>query len=153
MSPESRKLIELDYEKTLSFIDKMDGILFRIKNWAITTNGAIIALAIYNRSKNILVVNFALVLCFWLLELFYKCFHENALKQGILIEDLLSSDSEDEEVEEKRKKYVFGIGHTIQLVHPMRMFAIVFTRFHMTFLYLVLLLVTILAFCFFEILT
>ena len=148
MTSKLRELLELDYRTTQSFIDKADDILFRIKNWAITTNGGIFALAISTKNKNVLVVNLVLIACFWLLELFYKCFHEDAMEQNKKIEEYLFEDTEDSEI--RKKKYVFGLGHTIKLPRVKKMIEIIFKRLHITFLYLVMLLVTILTFGFFE---
>jgi uncharacterized membrane protein len=147
MKEEMRSLIKLDYEKTLSFIDKIDDILFRIKNWTITTNAAIFAVAISTKNKNCLAINFVSISCFWLLELFYKCFHEDALRKSYLMEELIYSDPEDEKL---RETYTFGIGHAVELPNIKKVLRIVFSRFHMTFLYIGLLILTLLGFCLFD---
>lgn len=147
MTDNLKDLIKLDYDKTLSFIDKTDDILFRIKNWAITTNAAIFAVAISTKNKYCLFINFVLIFCFWLLELFYKCFHENALSKSYLMEELLYSDFEDEKV---RETYTFGLGHAIELPSIKKMLRIVFFRFHMSFLYLGLLILTLFGFFLFD---
>ena len=54
------ELLLLDYKITQSFIDKLDDHLFRIKNWVITTDGAIFALAITTKVKSVLIVNLIL---------------------------------------------------------------------------------------------
>lgn len=144
MTEKLRKLVELDYEKTLTFLDKMDDILFRIKNWAVTTNGAIFALAITAKNKYCFVVNFVLIFSFWLLELFYKCFHEDGLRKGYLMEELLSSDPPDEEV---TKMYTFGLGHAIKLPSVKAIVRIVVSRNHMTFLYVILLILSVMGYC------
>jgi len=150
MNNELRDLLKIDYDKTLAFVDKMDDILFRIKNWAIVTSGAIIALAISINNRYALLVNLLLIYCFLVLELFYKCFHEDALIKSHLIEELLFSDPNNEQIQGKRQEYVFGLGHAINLPNARRMTWILFHRFHMSFLYLILLVLNILGFYFFD---
>ncbi|MFC1514890.1 hypothetical protein ACFL5X_03215 [Candidatus Omnitrophota bacterium] len=139
MTDKLKDLVKFDYTNTLSFLDKTDGTLFTIKNWAVTTNGAIFALAITSKNKYIFIINFVLISCFWLLELFYKCFHEDALRKSCLLEKLLSTDPSEEEV---GKRYTFGLWDTIKLPHIKTIFWIIRFRLHMTFLYVVLLLLS-----------
>lgn len=61
-----------DYESTLSFIDKCDDHMFKIKNWALITTSAIIAFSISREMPLIVLVNIVLISAFIYMELIYK---------------------------------------------------------------------------------
>ena len=71
-----------DYEVTQAFIDKIDGFLFWIRNWAIVSSSAVIVYSLTSEYRYIVFSNFLIVLGFLFVELIQKSFHEDAMKHS-----------------------------------------------------------------------
>jgi hypothetical protein len=61
-------LLKLEYEVSRSLIDKLDSRLFIVRNWAITTTGAIVALSLTVDQPRVLIVGAVAALFFAYLE-------------------------------------------------------------------------------------
>ena len=145
MTDQEREMLLLDYDKTLAFIDKAEGHLFQIRNWAIVSCSAVVAFAVSQQSPIVLAANVFLVSCFCLLEVIYKSFHEDGIQKSYYLEEVIqkSSDASFQLPED----YQFGIGHTIALPRPGKLLRILFNRdrWHIGALYVGLFLLTALA--------
>jgi hypothetical protein len=141
------ELLRLDYDKTLAFIDKADGQLWFIRNWALTANAAIIAVGVSTGSWAVILAALVLVAGFFTLELIVKSFHEDAIRQSFRLEELLVQAARGEL---DLSDYEFGIGHTIKEPKFSRMFGIVLKpgRWHLSFLHIGLAIVDVLAMVF-----
>lgn len=73
------EIVTEDYDRTLSFIDKCDDHIFKIKNWALVTSSAVIAFSISRDKDAIVLVNMVLLPAFLYLELIYKSFQDTAI--------------------------------------------------------------------------
>ncbi len=107
----AEELLRLDYDKTLAFIDKADGQLWFIRNWALTANAAIIAFGVSAGSWAVILAALVLVVGFFGLELIVKSFHEDAIGQSYRLEELLVKAAKGPL---DLTDYEFGIGHTIK---------------------------------------
>jgi hypothetical protein len=145
MNNEIRQILFLDYDKTLAFIDKADGQLFQIRNWAIVSCSAVVAFAVSQKIPIILAANAFLVICFLFLELIYKSFHEDCLGKGHYLEVLIKQSLDPSF--KLPTEYQFGIGHEIKAPKLRKMFKILFSceRWHICAVYLGLIIVTALA--------
>lgn len=133
-------LLLLDYKQTNAFVDKVDNQLFTIRNWAITTTGAVFALAITTKQPFVLLTNVFLILGFFMKELSYKCFHEDAIGKSHVLEEIIQKSQGKNEL---ISDYTFGIGHTIKMPTLKNMAEIVWNRWHITVFYLGLVIITI----------
>jgi len=111
-----------DYEATQSFIDKVDGFLFWIRNWTIVACSAVIAFAITRHCITILLANIFILVGFLVLELIQKSFHEDALKHACHIEAIVQACILGDRP--FPDDYQFGIGHAIQTIDPTRLIKI-----------------------------
>jgi len=145
MKKDEIEIIKLDYEKTLSVLDKIENLLFQIKNWAVISCSAIIVFGISQKSMLILCTNFFLVLAFCFLEIIYKSFHEDCLEKSYKLEELITQSLVP--TSQLPENYQFGIGHKIEPVKIKRAFAIFSNkeRWHIRAFYLLIILSTTIA--------
>lgn len=123
MTEDECDLLKLDYKTTIAFLDKADGWLFQIRNWAAVSSSAVVA---YSVSKdNLLVLGLApfLVMGFWFFELIYKSFHEDCIGKSYQLEEILRDCVRPGS--EMPGDYEFGIGHAIEPVRVRRLLEIV----------------------------
>jgi hypothetical protein len=69
-----------DFAQTLSFIDKCDDHIFKIKNWSLLTSSAVIAFSVSQNHDYFALANLALLIAFIYLELIYKSFQDSAIE-------------------------------------------------------------------------
>ena len=137
-------LLKFDYEKTLAFIDKMDGYLFRVRNWGLVSCSGVLAFGIRQQSYLILGMNLLLAAGILFIELIYKSFHEDAISKSTYLEELIQHYQDESSIP---KEYEFGIGHSIHPLHVGDMAKILFNkkRWHIWVFYLSLAIVTAIA--------
>jgi hypothetical protein len=142
VTKEEKKILLLDYEKTLAYIDKADGQLFQIRGWALGFCSAVVAFAVTQNAALILGGNCVLILAFCLLELIYKSFHDDAIARGHRLESIIKASLDP--ASPLPPDYVFGIGHQIQVPSLRRVLQILWrpTRWHVGALYVGLLALT-----------
>ena len=68
---EARRLMQLEYETAQGSIANFDGHRFRIKEWAVTVAGALLALAVDSHSWSLGVIATTAVLFFAYIEIIY----------------------------------------------------------------------------------
>jgi uncharacterized membrane protein len=79
-------LLKLDYEAARAVVDKLDNHLFAVRNWAVTTIGAIAALSATVDKPPVLLVGLVPTFLFGVLELMYKGFHDDAISHSRYLE-------------------------------------------------------------------
>ena len=79
-------LLKLDYEVARSVVDKFDSQLFTIRNWAVTTTGAIAALAVTVEQPFVLLVGLAPPILFAFLELRYQIYCDDMIAHSHYLE-------------------------------------------------------------------
>jgi hypothetical protein len=75
--------LKLDYEAARAVVDKFDGHLFAVRNWAVTTTGAIAALSLSVAQPLVLLVGLGPSVVFAFLELMYKGYHDEAVDKRV----------------------------------------------------------------------
>jgi hypothetical protein len=92
-------------------VDKFDDFSFRIKNWFITIVIAITGYALSNSHKNLLYLNFAVALIFYLYEITYRISQGDFLKRLRDVQCLLRGEMvlNDENKSPNMDKYLFDI--------------------------------------------
>ena len=78
--------LKLDYEAAQAVVNKFDGHLFAVRNWAVTTTGAIAALSLSVAQPRVLLVGLVPSVLFAFLELMYKSFHDEAIDKRKYVE-------------------------------------------------------------------
>lgn len=106
--------LQKDYESTLSFIDKCDDHMFKIKNWALITTSAIIAFSISRDQDLIVLVNPVLILAFMYLELIYKSFQDTAIEHTTDLAQRIDNHLHNADQNELLKEYRFGFGRKLK---------------------------------------
>lgn len=146
MKPKELETVRFDYEKTLAFIDKLDDQLFRMKNWALVTCSAVITYGISREEKWVLLLNCAIVLGFLFQEMAYKTFHESGIRKCFELEKIIQADLKTGA--KLPVGYFFGMGHKIEPVTFVKMLRIILNpaRWHSVFLYVMILVVTVVLF-------
>jgi uncharacterized membrane protein len=71
MNDDVRRFLELDLEYLHRAIDKFDSQRFAIKNWAITTSGALLALAISSKKGGVPLIGVFTLAFFFYVEMIY----------------------------------------------------------------------------------
>jgi hypothetical protein len=147
LRPEVPDVIWKDYQATLSFIDKLDGQLFSIRNLTIVSGSSVIAFAISKDKPSVLLANLIVVPAFLLLELAYKCFHEDGIVRSVYLERAIEVARLTGDVP---PDYRFGIGQSIRPPSPRRLLELLVhsKRWHIRIVHLLLLLVSAAAYYF-----
>jgi hypothetical protein len=145
MNIAAQKLLLLDYEKTLDFLDKTDNLLFQIKNWSIASSSAVLAFGVSQKSVVIVAGNLVLIAGFYLLELIYESFHADCIAKSHKLEELIYKNLESSFA--LPSDYKFGIGHTIEPPRPRKLGKLLITkdRWHIGVLYYTLAFVDVIA--------
>ncbi len=145
MKEKEAELLKFDYEKTLAFLDKADGWLFQIRNWALVSCSAVVTYAVSIERTIVLLANIFLILCFCIFELIYKSFHEDCIKKSHELEELIQKSLDTKS--ELPSDYQFGIGHAILVPRFKRLLSILLNRgrWHIGIVYIALLIMTALA--------
>lgn len=106
--------LKQDYESTLSFIDKCDDHMFKIKNWALVTTSAVIAFSISRDEDLVVLVNLVLIVAFMYLELIYKSFQDTAIQHTTDIAERIDAHLAGRAEGELLLEYKFGFGRKLQ---------------------------------------
>jgi hypothetical protein len=111
--------LKLDYEAAQAVVDKLDGHLFAVRSWAVTTTGAIAALSLSVEQPLVLLVGLMPIVLFAFLELMYKGYHDEAISKSKYVETQI------QRVAVERSSldpdYRFGIGDWIHRPRIRRM--------------------------------
>jgi hypothetical protein len=78
--------LKLDFEAARAVVDKLDGQLFAVRNWAVTTTGAIAALSLSVEQPLVVLVGLVPTMLFAFLELMYKGYHDEAISKSKYVE-------------------------------------------------------------------
>lgn len=85
------RLLEFELESLQKALDKFDSSRFMIKNWAVTSTGALLALSVNAKNSGIALVGFAVVPLFAYLELLYMYIQTGVIARINHVEQLLDS--------------------------------------------------------------
>jgi hypothetical protein len=124
--------VEKDYDDARNAVDKFDGQLFTIRNWAVTSAGALLALGFSTSQWVVPVVGLVSVVLFGYLEMTYKCFHEDALFRGRQMEGLIEQALAGGDF---TAGYRFGLSHAFHAPTVKRILKMFLMRRHITLLY------------------
>lgn len=103
-----------DFSQTLTFIDKCDDHMFKIKNWALFTSSAVIAFAVSQDHDAISLANLALLIAFIYLELIYKSFQDTAIIHSSDISKRIDRYLENPDVKDLLAGYSYGFGRKLE---------------------------------------
>lgn len=84
-------LMEIEAESLHQALDKFDTSRFTIKNWAVTSTGALLALSVNAKNSGIALVAFVIIPLFAYLELLYMYIQTGVLERINRVEQLLDS--------------------------------------------------------------
>jgi hypothetical protein len=136
--------LKLDYEAARAVVDKLDGQLFAVRNWAVTTTGAIAALSLSVEQPLVLLVGLVPTVLFAFLELMYKGYHDEAIAKSKYVETQI------QQVAVERSSldpdYRFGIGGWIHRPQIRRMTWTLLNRHEISTFYVGLILILLAAF-------
>jgi hypothetical protein len=132
-------LLKFDYQVARSLIDKFENHIFVVRNWAVTTTGAIVAISLTADQRIVLVVGLVPPLFFGLLELIYQCWTWDAIVYSRYIEEQLHQVTVDKRALDDQ--YWFGVRGRISRPGLRRMVQIFFRRREILTFYVGLLLV------------
>jgi hypothetical protein len=113
-----------DYDRTLSFIDKCDDHMFKIKNWALVTSSAVIAFSISRDKDAIVLVNLVLLPAFIYLELIYKSFQDSAIEHTTELSARIDRYLADPSAPDLLVDYAHGFGRKLKYPAIKRVFFI-----------------------------
>jgi hypothetical protein len=85
------RLMEIEAQSLHQALDKFDNSRFTIKNWAVTSAGALLALSVNARNSGIAIVAFVVIVLFAYLELLYMYIQAGVLDRINRVEQLLDS--------------------------------------------------------------
>jgi len=132
-------LLKFDYQVARSLIDKFENHVFIVRNWAITTTGATVAISLSADQRLVLVVGLVPPTFFGLLELIYQCWTWEAVEYSRDIEDRLHQVAiENHALDDD---YKFGVRRWIRRPGLGRMAQMFFRRREILIFYVGLLLV------------
>ena len=146
----SIEILKEDFSQTLGYIDKCDGHIFKIKNWALVTSSAIVAFSISQDNDVIALVNLPLLLAFIYLELNYKLFQDTAIEHTTDISSRIDRYMVDPSATNILEGYSHSFGRKLKYPSIGRVFAILGNpnRRHVLNFYVLLALVSFGAFMF-----
>jgi len=102
------RIFELDLEYLHRTIDKLDNQRFTIRNWSVTTGGALLALAVTARNGVIPTAGLFVILFFAYLEIVYMDMQVRVMKRCTRVGELLQLSVSDPS-RSLEKDYAFGI--------------------------------------------
>lgn len=117
-------VLKEDFSQTLGFIDKCDGHIFKIKNWALLTSSAVIAFSVSQDQDLIALSNLALLLPFIYLELIYKSFQDTAIQHTTDISARIDRYLVDPALPDLLAGYTHSFGRKLQYPSVCRVFSI-----------------------------
>lgn len=129
---ETLKWLQKDHDDARQAIDKFDGQLFTIRNWAISGGGALLAVGLTQDSATTLFLSVLPVLVFMYLELTYKCFHEDALERSSQLDSLINEILNTDQIS---SDYQFGLSQVFELPSFRKMWRIGLKRRHILLFY------------------
>ena len=134
-------LLKFDYQVARSLIDKFENHVFVVRNWAVTTTGAIVAISLSADQRLVLLVGLVPPIFFGLIELIYQCWTWEAVIYSRDIEARLHRVA----IENRAvgDDYEFGVRRWIHRPELGRMRRMLFRRREILTLYVGLLLVPI----------
>ena len=134
------EILREDLSQTLSFIDKCDDHMFKVKNWALVTTSAVIAFAIARDRDYLPLANIAFCFAFIYLELMYKSFQDSAIDHSRELSKRIDSYLAGSEKKEILDGYKHGFGRTLEYPSLMRVFSLLGDRhrWHILTFYLLL---------------
>ncbi|GII25412.1 hypothetical protein [Planosporangium mesophilum] len=137
---ESFALMLTDFEYLQKSIDKFDAQRFAIKNWAVTSSGAILAVAYGSRRPIVGIGGVLIVLFFGFLEIIYLEMQVSVIERSNQLEGLINRARAEKN---SPPEYVFGIGQAFAKsfsFHRVPKLIFRMGRIHITSFYLGLLL-------------
>lgn len=117
-----------DFAQTLAFIDKCDGHIFTIKNWALLTTSGVIAFSISQDQHLIALANLALLVAFVYLELIYKSFQDTAIQHNTDISARIDRYLAEPTAPDLLLGYSHSFGRKLQYPSVFRVFSILGNR-------------------------
>jgi hypothetical protein len=134
---ETLRLLEVEYQRLGTTIDKFDEQRFKVKGWTITAAGALVALGINTRQIALLIAAAPITLFFALIEVLYLHIHVAIIERSNEIEGLIDL-ARRKGVGAVCESYTFGIGKVIK-AHTFKwrdVPALLPVRSHITYFYL-----------------
>lgn len=122
------EVLKDDFSQTLGFIDKCDGHIFKIKNWALLTSSAVIAFSVSQDQDLIALANLALLVPFIYLELIYKSFQDTAIQHTTDISKRIDRYLSDPASSDLLAGYTHSFGRKLQYPSVRRVFSILGNR-------------------------
>jgi uncharacterized membrane protein len=104
------KLLEIEFDHLQKINDKYDGSRFLVKNWAVTTGGAILALSTTSKRFELAVIGSVVVLVFAYIEAIYMYIQDQVIARCNQIERLLDATARDEMTGD----YRFGVSQAFE---------------------------------------
>lgn len=117
-------LLREDYSQTLSFIDKSDEHMFKVKNWALVTSSAVVAFAISQDRELMVLGNVFVLIAFLYLELMYKSFQDSAIEHNADISNRIDRYIANENDEELLQGYTHSFGRKLKYPSVGRVFGV-----------------------------
>jgi hypothetical protein len=102
------RLLEIEFEKLQSAIDKFDEQRFKIKGWSITVAGALLALGVNGGNTWLIVAGAVAALFFFYMETIYMQIQVRIIKRNNVIESLLEL-AREKRLDEVQDGYRFGM--------------------------------------------
>lgn len=122
-------ILREDLAQTLSFIDKCDDHIFKIKNWAIITSSAVIAFSVSQDHDFISLANLALLFAFIYLELIYKSLQNTAIAHSADISARIDKYLENPDEEDLLEGYNHGFGGKLKYPSVPRVFGVLGNKY------------------------
>lgn len=110
---ETLRLLEVEYQRLGTTIDKFDEQRFKVKGWTITVAGALVALGINTHQVALIIVAAPITLFFALIEVLHLHTHAVIIERSNEIERLIEL-ARCEGTGAVRESYEFGIGRVIK---------------------------------------
>jgi hypothetical protein len=109
---ESLRLLEVEYQRLQTTIDKFDEQRFKIKQWSITAGGVFVALGINTKQIPLLVAAVPIILFFAFTEIIYLNLQVAVMDRNDKIEELIDL-ARREGIGPPHDSYEFGIGRNV----------------------------------------
>lgn len=106
-------LLEMEYNRLQQSVDKFDGQRFQVKNWTITTSGAVLALGASADSPQIVLAGILPVCFFAFLEIIYTDMQSKVIRRSNTVERLIEAIARDR-ASELPLDYRFGMGQIFE---------------------------------------
>jgi len=107
------KLLEMEFEHLQKINDKYDGSRFQVKNWAVTTGGAVLALSVTSKRFELALIGGLVVLVFAYIEAIYMHMQDCVIARCNKIERLLDAASRGQ-LTALEGEYRFGVSQAFE---------------------------------------